>query len=172
MHQSRHQNAHDGQVKAGDKLTAEWHHTLDSAGTNDPADPIDKGHLGPVIVYLAKVDNALTTTVTGLKWFKIYEDGLDSQMQWAVTRLYNNKGKLDFTLPSCIQSGQYVSSSICVFKTDSSVQISFEGGDYCIACSFQLPWSAAVLGMRSVERVRRRKCEPADCQLSWCLQRH
>ncbi|KAF2276471.1 glycoside hydrolase [Westerdykella ornata] len=95
-------------VTAGDKLTAEWHHTLDSAGTNDPADPIDKGHLGPVMVYLAKVENALTTQVTGLKWFKIYEDGMDSDGEWAVTRLYNNKGKVDFTLPSCIQPGQYL----------------------------------------------------------------
>ncbi|KAF2465229.1 glycoside hydrolase [Lindgomyces ingoldianus] len=96
------------QVKAGDKLTAEWHHTLDSGSTGEAQDPIDKGHLGPVMVYLAKVDDALTTKVTGLKWFKIYEDGLDSKGQWAVTRLYNNKGKVNFTLPSCVQSGQYL----------------------------------------------------------------
>jgi hypothetical protein len=55
---------------------------------------------------MAKVDDALTTKVTGLKWFKIYEDGMDSKGQWAVSRLYNNKGKVDFTLPSCVQSGQ------------------------------------------------------------------
>lgn len=94
------------QVKAGDKLTAEWHHTLDSTQATDNQDPIDPGHLGPVMIYLAKVDNALTTTVTGLKWFKIYEDGMDSSHTWAVTRLYNNKGKLDFTFPACVPSGQ------------------------------------------------------------------
>jgi hypothetical protein len=55
------------QVKSGDKLTAEWHHTLDSKPETDKSDPIDPGHLGPIMVYLAKVDNALTTTVTGLK---------------------------------------------------------------------------------------------------------
>jgi hypothetical protein len=55
------------QVKAGDKLSAEWHHTLDSKPETDKQDPIDPGHLGPIMVYLAKVDNALTTTVTGLK---------------------------------------------------------------------------------------------------------
>lgn len=76
------------------------------------------------MVYMAKVDDALTTKVTGLKctavlpspaplanWklgFKIYEDGMDANGEWAVTRLYNNKGKVDFTLPSCIQSGQSV----------------------------------------------------------------
>jgi hypothetical protein len=54
-------------VKAGDKLIAEWHHTLDSTPETDNQDPIDAGHLGPIMVYLAKVDNALTTTVTGLK---------------------------------------------------------------------------------------------------------
>lgn len=93
-------------MKAGDKLSAEWHHTLDSTQATDNADPIDPGHLGPVMVYLAKVDSALTTTVTGLKWFKIYEDGMDANGEWAVTRLYNNKGLVDFVLPSCIPSGQ------------------------------------------------------------------
>jgi hypothetical protein len=112
----------DMQVKAGDKLSAEWHHTLDSKPETDNQDPIDPGHLGPIMVYLAKVDNALTTTVTGLKCkyackplqnnltinagFKIYEDGLDSKGEWAVTRLYNNKGKTDFVLPSCVPAGQ------------------------------------------------------------------
>ncbi|KAF2650497.1 lytic polysaccharide monooxygenase [Lophiostoma macrostomum CBS 122681] len=95
-------------VKAGDKLTAEWHHTLDSTQATDNADPIDPGHLGPTMIYLAKVDNALTATVTGLKWFKIFEDGMDSSGKWGVTRLYNNKGKLDFTFPSCVPSGQYL----------------------------------------------------------------
>lgn len=58
------------------------------------------------MVYLAKVDSALTTTVTGLNWFKIYEDGMDANGTWAVTRLYNNKGKVEFTLPKCVQNGQ------------------------------------------------------------------
>jgi hypothetical protein len=39
--------------------------------------------------------------------FKIYEDGFDSNGTWAVTRLYNNKGKVDFVLPSCVPAGQY-----------------------------------------------------------------
>ena len=39
-------------VTAGDSVTAEWHHTLDSAGTGDPADPIDSSHKGPIISYL------------------------------------------------------------------------------------------------------------------------
>ncbi|KAF1994841.1 lytic polysaccharide monooxygenase [Amniculicola lignicola CBS 123094] len=95
-------------VKAGDKLTAEWHHTLESKPETDKSDPIDPGHLGPIMVYLAKVDDALTTKLTGLKWFKIYEDGMDANGEWAVTRLYNKKGLVDFPLPPCIQSGQYL----------------------------------------------------------------
>ncbi|PVI04323.1 lytic polysaccharide monooxygenase [Periconia macrospinosa] len=94
-------------VKAGDRLTAEWHHTLDSKGTNDVDEPISASHNGPIMVYLAKVDDALTTSVTGLKWFKIYEDGL-SNGQWAVKKLIDNKGLVNFTLPSCVPSGQYL----------------------------------------------------------------
>lgn len=41
--------------------------------------------------------------------FKIYEDGLDANGTWAVTRLYKNKGTVSFTLPKCIPNGQYVS---------------------------------------------------------------
>lgn len=41
----------------------------------------------------AKVDNATQTDVTGLKWFKIYEDGLTASDQtWGVDRLIANKG--------------------------------------------------------------------------------
>lgn len=39
-------------VPAGATVTAEWHHTLDSAGTGDSADPIDPSHKGPIISYL------------------------------------------------------------------------------------------------------------------------
>jgi hypothetical protein len=34
-------------------------------------------HQGPMIYYLAKVDDAATTKTTGLDWFKIGQDGLD-----------------------------------------------------------------------------------------------
>lgn len=33
-------------VKAGDQITAEWHHTLDGADPSDPADPVDPSHKG------------------------------------------------------------------------------------------------------------------------------
>lgn len=51
----------------GDELTAEWHHTLDGAKPGDKADPVDPGHVGPTMAYLAKVDDARIQKVTGLK---------------------------------------------------------------------------------------------------------
>lgn len=56
----------------------------------------------------AKVPSATQTTVTGLNWFKIYEDGMDSDQSWGVDRLITNKGKVSFTIPSCIAAGQYL----------------------------------------------------------------
>ncbi|RDX48510.1 hypothetical protein OH76DRAFT_658319 [Lentinus brumalis] len=95
-------------VPAGASVTAEWHHTLNQAA-GDPADPIDASHKGPVISYLAKIPDATQSDVTGLQWFKIYEDGLTpSDQSWAVDRLIANKGKVSFTIPSCIESGQYL----------------------------------------------------------------
>ncbi|KAF9533055.1 glycosyl hydrolase family 61-domain-containing protein [Crepidotus variabilis] len=95
-------------VPAGAQVTAEWHHTLTSANTGDAADPIDPSHKGPVIAYLAQIPDATQTSVTGLKWFKIYQDGLDSGGKWGIERLISNKGKVSFKVPSCIATGQYL----------------------------------------------------------------
>ncbi|KAG6861018.1 hypothetical protein C0995_004871 [Termitomyces sp. Mi166 len=95
-------------VPAGATLTTEWHHSLSGADPSDPADPIDPSHKGPVISYLAAIPDATQSTVTGLKWFKIYEDGLSADGTWGVDRLIANKGKVTFTIPSCIPPGQYL----------------------------------------------------------------
>ncbi|CAL1712872.1 unnamed protein product [Somion occarium] len=95
-------------VAAGSQVTTEWHHTLNGADPSDSADPIDPSHKGPVLVYLAQIPDATQSSVTGLKWFKIYEDGLTSDGKWGVDRLIANKGKVTFTLPSCIAAGQYL----------------------------------------------------------------
>ncbi|KAI0765557.1 glycoside hydrolase family 61 protein [Irpex lacteus] len=93
---------------AGSTLTAEWHHTLNQVA-GDSQDPIDSSHKGPVITYLAKVPDATQSTVTGLQWFKIHEDGFNpSTGKWAVDTLIANKGKVSFTIPQCIASGQYL----------------------------------------------------------------
>jgi cellulase len=91
------------------QFTAEWHHTLAGATAGDSADPIDPSHKGPVITYMAKVTNATSLSVTGLKWFKIQQDGLNTADQsWGVDRMIANKGKVTFTIPSCIPAGQYL----------------------------------------------------------------
>lgn len=59
------------------------------------------------LVYLAKVPDATQTSVTGLKWFKIAEDGLDANGVWGVTRLFKAGGKATAVIPKCIPSGNY-----------------------------------------------------------------
>ncbi|KAJ7499931.1 glycoside hydrolase family 61 protein I [Mycena latifolia] len=96
-------------VPAGAQVTAEWHHTLSGADPTDTADPVDPSHHGPVITYLAKIPNAQQSTVTGLQWFKIQEDGfIAANQSWGVDRMIANKGKVTFTIPSCIAAGQYL----------------------------------------------------------------
>ncbi|KAF9046518.1 endoglucanase II [Panaeolus papilionaceus] len=93
-------------VPAGAQVTAQWHHTLTS-NNGDNSDPIDPSHNGPILAYLAKVPSATQSSVTGLKWFKIYHDGLNSS-GWAVQRLIKNQGKVSFTIPNCLPAGQYL----------------------------------------------------------------
>ena len=66
----------------------------------------------------AKIPNALQTDVAGLQWFKIYEDGLDvADQSWGVDRMIANKGKVTFTIPSCIPAGQYLLRHEMIGKT-------------------------------------------------------
>lgn len=58
--------------------------------------------------YLAKVDNAASASGSGLKWFKIGEDGLDGSGKWGVDRMISNGGWVDFQIPSCVAPGQYL----------------------------------------------------------------
>ncbi|KAJ7594664.1 glycosyl hydrolase family 61-domain-containing protein [Mycena floridula] len=96
-------------VPAGATVVTEWHHTLDGANPTDTEDPIATSHHGPIMTYLAQVPNATQTTVTGLKWFKIWQDGLQaSDQSWGVDRMVTNKGKVTFTIPACIPAGQYL----------------------------------------------------------------
>lgn len=79
-------------VAAGATVTTKW----------------DTGaHPGPEIVYMAKVSDAKTTTITGLKWFKIYQSGLVGS-GWASDTVNNNGGNLSFKIPSSIAAGQYL----------------------------------------------------------------
>lgn len=96
-------------VKPGDKVGVQWGHVIGGAQmANDPDHPIAKSHKGPTIFYMAKVDNAASAQTSGLKWFKVSEDGLDGSGTWGVDRMISSGGWQDFTMPSCIAPGNYL----------------------------------------------------------------
>jgi cellulase len=62
-------------VKAGDRIGTWWQHVVGGPQfAGDPDNPIAKSHKGPVMAYLAKVDNAATASQTGLKWWVAFSD--------------------------------------------------------------------------------------------------
>ncbi len=97
-------------VAPGDKIGTYWQHVIGGAQMpGDKDNPIAHSHKGPVMMYLAKVDDASKTSITGLKWFKIYEDGFDTGNKlWGVDRMVSNNGWAYFEFPHCIAPGQYL----------------------------------------------------------------
>ncbi|OAL55326.1 endoglucanase IV precursor [Pyrenochaeta sp. DS3sAY3a] len=81
-------------VKAGGSIDIQWNTWPDS-------------HVGPVIDYLAKVDDATSATAGQLNFFKIDEAGFDNG-EWAATKLIKNNLTWSVTVPSNIAAGQYV----------------------------------------------------------------
>ncbi|KAJ3491708.1 hypothetical protein NLI96_g526 [Meripilus lineatus] len=120
-------------VPAGAAITAQFHHTSAGYVGPDPSDPLDPTNKGPVLAYLAKVPDATQSTVTGLSWTKIFQDGLDSATgQWGSDRLFLNKGNVTFTIPSCIESGQYLLrvESISLLQATS-----YPGAQFFMSCA-------------------------------------
>lgn len=73
------------EVAPGDKFGMQWNHNLAGPTAGDGDDPIAASHKGPVIAYMAKVDDASTNDGSGLKWFKVAEEGLDTSTgKWGV----------------------------------------------------------------------------------------
>jgi cellulase len=69
---------------------------------------IGGNHDGPVIVYMAKVDDYKTTTPWTASWFKIGQTGLVSKDYWGTDVLNANCGKISFKVPSDIAPGNYL----------------------------------------------------------------
>ncbi|KAF8895347.1 glycoside hydrolase [Infundibulicybe gibba] len=127
-------------VAAGSQVTAQFHHTSAGYVGLDPADPLDPTNKGPVIAYLAAVPSATQTTVTGLKWFKIWQDGYDTTThQWGSDHLFVNKGNATFTIPSCIQAGNYL---LRVESIALQSATSYPGAQFYMSCA-QLSISSA-----------------------------
>lgn len=78
------------EIAPGDKFGMQWNHNLAGPTAGDGDDPIASSHKGPVIVYMAKVDDASTDDGSGLSWFKVAEEGLDTSTgKWGVDSKYN-----------------------------------------------------------------------------------
>ncbi|KAL2126447.1 hypothetical protein VTI74DRAFT_887 [Chaetomium olivicolor] len=97
-------------VKAGDRIGSWWQHVISGVQfSGDPDNPIAKSHKGPVMAYMAKVDNAASASQSGLRWFKIWQDGFDTgSKKWGVDNLINNNGWVYFNIPQCIAPGHYL----------------------------------------------------------------
>ncbi|KAJ2505511.1 hypothetical protein GGI11_006982 [Coemansia sp. RSA 2049] len=88
-------------VEAGQTVTLRWDH----ANNTVVLPVLPRSHQGPCMVYMA----ALSTQGDNDAWFKIYEGGFDAtQKKWCATRLIDNWGILNVTVPRNIPSGDYL----------------------------------------------------------------
>ncbi|KAI8974883.1 glycosyl hydrolase family 61-domain-containing protein [Trametes punicea] len=99
------------QVMPGDEVTVEMHQQPDDRSCANQA--IGGNHYGPVIVYMAKVDDALTAVGSSANWFKVAEIGLPSNNPdyWGtelLLLLQDNCGHYTFKVPSDIAPGNYL----------------------------------------------------------------
>ncbi|KAK6225527.1 endoglucanase II (glycosyl hydrolase family 61) [Colletotrichum tabaci] len=108
----RHEDRSLVAVPAGARVGALWAHGIDGPlDPNDVDNPIAPSHKGPIMVYLAKVDDAVSANRNpkgALDWFKISEKGLGDDGVWAVDELIADDGWYNFTVPSCVAPGQYL----------------------------------------------------------------
>ncbi|KAL0933731.1 endoglucanase II [Colletotrichum truncatum] len=100
-------------VTAGDTVTVEMHRLPNARQCNDIV--IADNHLGPVNVYLAKVNDSATIRPQDVPgWFKIFEDtwnpngptGYDDH--WGTKDIQKCCGKLDVKIPKDIAPGDYL----------------------------------------------------------------
>ncbi|EGX90755.1 endoglucanase B [Cordyceps militaris CM01] len=70
---------------------------------------IDEGHKGPCAVYLKRVDDMFADPPAGDGWFKIWDDGYDSETkEWCSDRLRAHDGLLSVNLPTGLAPGYYL----------------------------------------------------------------
>ncbi|KAJ7600768.1 glycoside hydrolase family 61 protein G [Mycena floridula] len=122
------------QVPAGAQVTAQFHHTSAGApATKDPSDPTDPTDKGPILAYLAAIPSALQTNVTGLQWFKIFQEGYNpATNQWASDLLFIAKGNVTFTIPACLATGDYL---LRVEDIGLEFATSYPGAEFYMSCA-------------------------------------
>ncbi|KAI0769045.1 glycosyl hydrolase family 61-domain-containing protein [Trametes elegans] len=120
-------------VPAGSIVAAEFHHTPAGYVGPDPSDPLDPTKKGPVIAYLAAVPDATQADVTGLEWFKIFEEGLNPEThQWGSDLLFINAGFVNITIPACVEAGQYL---LRVESISLATATSYPGAEFYMSCA-------------------------------------
>ncbi|KAJ1910265.1 hypothetical protein H4219_006249 [Mycoemilia scoparia] len=86
---------------AGSELKFHWR----SENGEPDEDVVYYNHVGPCLVYMAPLES----NGVGDVWFKVYEEGYNTETkQWCTSRLIENGGYLNFTLPKDIPSGEYL----------------------------------------------------------------
>ncbi|KAL5536062.1 hypothetical protein ACEPAF_4167 [Sanghuangporus sanghuang] len=121
------------EVNPGDTITVEMHQQPGDRSCANEA--IGGAHYGPMIMYMAKVDDATSAVGSDASWFKIDEMGLASNNPdyWANQVLNDNCGHWTFTVPS-VASGNYLlrAETIALHAAASS-----GGAQFYMSC-FQL----------------------------------
>ncbi|ESZ97680.1 glycoside hydrolase family 61 protein [Sclerotinia borealis F-4128] len=73
------------------------------------AGAIDSSHKGPCAVYMKRVASAINDTAVGPDWFKIWDEGYDTNTkQWCTEKLIQNNGYLSVNIPSDLAGGYYL----------------------------------------------------------------
>ncbi|KAJ2552283.1 hypothetical protein EV175_003376 [Coemansia sp. RSA 1933] len=88
-------------IDAGETLKIRWDH----ANNTVVLAVLPQSHKGPCMVYMAP----LSSQGDGDVWFKIYEDGYDTQKnQWCSDKLISSWGIMNVTMPKDIPNGDYL----------------------------------------------------------------
>ncbi|THH04035.1 hypothetical protein EW145_g5817 [Phellinidium pouzarii] len=117
-------------VNPGDQVTVEMHQQPGDRSCADQA--IGGDHWGPMLAYMAKVEDATTAVGSSAGWFKISEMGLPSNNPeyWATEVLNDNCGHFTFTIPD-VEPGQYLlRSEVIALHVASSVG----GAQFYMSC--------------------------------------
>ncbi|KAG8738678.1 hypothetical protein FRC10_006595 [Ceratobasidium sp. 414] len=93
-------------VAAGTPVSVEMHQQPGDRTCTTEA--IGGNHDGPTIIYMAKVGDASTAVGSDANWFKVAQTGLVSTDYWGTDVMNANCGKVNFTIPSDIQPGNYL----------------------------------------------------------------
>jgi len=120
-------------VAAGSQVTAQFHKISAGYIGPDPADPLDPTNKGPILAYLAAVPSATQSDAKGLDWFKIFQSGYDTSTgQWGSDKLFINGGNMTFTIPSCVQPGQYLLRAEAIALQSAAT---YPGAQFYMSCA-------------------------------------